>query len=204
MSVAKTERGLDRLVNFSDATVAIAITLLILPLVDEASTAAHDGIGSWMSENYWQLLAFALSFGVIARFWITHHRVFEWLVTYDARLIRVNFLWLAAIAFMPFTTNALSASGNTQSAVYGLYIGNMTVVSLAMQLIVVLLRRTPELVRESARPAIDADRGWFSVGILFVAGVLSVAVPVIGMWWLLLLFLQSPLVALTRRLRRRG
>lgn len=203
MSVAKTERGLDRLVNFSDATVAIAITLLILPLVDEASTAAHDGVGPWMSENFWQLLAFALSFGVIARFWISHHSVFEWLVTYDRPLIGLNFLWLAAIAFMPFTTNALSASGNTQSAVYGLYIGNMVVVSLAMQLIVVHIRRTPELVREGARPAIDADHGWFSVGFLLVAGVLSVAVPVIGMWWLLLLFLQSPMQALTQRLRRR-
>lgn len=33
---ARTERGLDRVVNFSDATVAIAITILVLPLVELA------------------------------------------------------------------------------------------------------------------------------------------------------------------------
>ena len=33
----RTPRGLDRLVNFSDATIAIAITLLVLPLVDVAN-----------------------------------------------------------------------------------------------------------------------------------------------------------------------
>jgi uncharacterized membrane protein len=32
--MVRTERGFDRIVNFSDATVAIAMTLLVLPLVD--------------------------------------------------------------------------------------------------------------------------------------------------------------------------
>ena len=33
-SLVRTERGFDRIVNFSDATVAIAMTLLVLPLVE--------------------------------------------------------------------------------------------------------------------------------------------------------------------------
>src|SRR5690606_41668180 len=37
----RTERGLDRLVAFSDGVVAIAITLLVLPLLDVARSEEH-------------------------------------------------------------------------------------------------------------------------------------------------------------------
>ena len=40
------ELGFRRLVNFSDAVVAIAITLLILPLVDAASSIGTTGLES--------------------------------------------------------------------------------------------------------------------------------------------------------------
>jgi hypothetical protein len=36
----RTERGLDRLVAFTDAVVPIAITLVVLPLVDAATSGA--------------------------------------------------------------------------------------------------------------------------------------------------------------------
>ena len=58
MAPIRTERGLDRLVNFSDATVAIAITLLILPLVDAASQIGRQSFGDFVAENFWEILAF--------------------------------------------------------------------------------------------------------------------------------------------------
>lgn len=202
MAVVRTERGLDRLVNFSDATVAIAITLLILPLVDQADDAASD-LGAWIRDNYWELIAFGVSFLVIARFWITHHRIFEWVVSYDARVIWLNFLWLASIVVMPFTTNVLAASSSGQPAVYALYIGNMLVASLAMQFIVILLARSPDLVRDDAKEAMNAAHGWFADALLFAALVLAVLVPRVGIWWLFILFLQGPLDTLAKAVRRR-
>ena len=62
MAVIRTERGLDRLVNFSDATVAIAITLLILPLVDQASKLGGKSFGDFLAENGWEIFAFVISF----------------------------------------------------------------------------------------------------------------------------------------------
>lgn len=46
-----TERGLDRLVNFSDATVAIAVTLLVLPLADIASGAHGVPVSTLLHDN---------------------------------------------------------------------------------------------------------------------------------------------------------
>jgi uncharacterized membrane protein len=41
----RTERGLDRLVTFLDAVVAIAITLLVLPLVELLGEGHDEDLG---------------------------------------------------------------------------------------------------------------------------------------------------------------
>ena len=68
----------ERLVFFSDAAVAIALTLLILPLMDGVYAAARANQSAWtyLSENANALFSFTLSFVIIARFWRSHHRLF--------------------------------------------------------------------------------------------------------------------------------
>lgn len=203
MAVVRTERGLDRLVNFSDATVAIAITLLILPLVDAAKDIGEHSFAVFFSENFWELLAFVISFAVIARYWVVHHRVFEWVTNYDGRLVWLNFVWLATIVFMPFTANVLSNSNGARPEVDALYIGNLLAISLAMQAIGALLTRNPELTREDARGQMDSTRGWSAIIIIAVCLVLAVLVPAVGMFWLFLMFLSEPLHRLLVLVARR-
>ena len=70
------ERGLERLVLFSDAVVAIALTLLILPLTDVEIEAGQTLVE--VLRNYsGKLLAFGISFAVIARYWLGHHSIFK-------------------------------------------------------------------------------------------------------------------------------
>lgn len=89
-----TERGLDRLVNFSDAVVAIAITLLVLPLVDLPKELSAKPFRDVISDNSWSLIGFGLSFLVIARLWRYHHAIFERVRDYNAPLIWLNLTWL--------------------------------------------------------------------------------------------------------------
>ena len=106
MAGAKTDHALERLVFFSDAVFAIAITLLVIeihvPEIEHGAGAAA----------YWQALAslipkfvgFVISFGVIAAFWSGHHRAFTLASRYDGGILIWNTLLLGTIAFMPFLT----------------------------------------------------------------------------------------------------
>ena len=195
---ARTERGLDRLVNFSDATVAIAITILILPLVDLAGelTAGEDA-GNLLREHWQALLEFLVTFWVIARFWTLHHQVFEHVRSYNRRIIRLNFVWLISIVFLPFAANLLNSGEDGDRVSHALYLGSMVVTTLALVGIEQELRRSPDLL---SSPLGDWRRGAAAVALLVLALVLSLLVPTVGMFWVLLLLLQG---ALTRLLPHR-
>ncbi|HEY2556981.1 MAG TPA: TMEM175 family protein [Diaminobutyricibacter sp.] len=205
MASFRTDRGLDRLVNFSDAAVAIAITLLVLPLVDIATeiTGEHTTIWGLFTANWGTFLAFAISFVVIARFWMVHHRVFEFVRDYNGALIWLNFLWLASIVFLPFSTNVLSLAAGNKPDVYALYIGTLIVTSASMLLMESVLKRNPGLLREGVEGALRLTPSVIATALFVVALVLAVLVPSVGMLWLLILLLSGPIEALYDRWTRR-
>src|SRR5262245_24860305 len=118
-----TDRGFDRLVFFSDAVVAIAITLLILPVLDRVGR--RGSVLDLWHDSRSLLLAFALSFAVIAEFWINHHALFEAVARYNDALVWVNMFWLASIVFLPFPTEVLGVKGTDDAAVRAFYIGSV-------------------------------------------------------------------------------
>ncbi|WP_345762604.1 TMEM175 family protein [Diaminobutyricibacter sp. McL0608] len=201
MASFRTDRGLDRLVNFSDAAVAIAITLLVLPLVDIAAqiSKTHPTVWGLFLAHWPTFLAFAVSFVVIARFWVVHHRVFEFVRDYNPTLVRLNFLWLASIVFLPFATNVLALASGTNPGVNALYIGTLIVTSASMLLIEFVLTRNPGLLREGVDGGLRLTSSAVATALFVVALVLAVLVPKVGMLWLLLLLLSRPIEALYDR-----
>ncbi|MFO1504624.1 MAG: TMEM175 family protein [Steroidobacteraceae bacterium] len=124
MSERAPDPLLERMLFFSDAVFAIAITLLIIEVhVPELPLGSP-------ARQYWQELAYllpafagyALSFLVIARFWITHHAAFAHAPPFDAKLLWPNIHLLMAVAFMPFSTAFLTRNigGFVPSLVYNL------------------------------------------------------------------------------------
>jgi uncharacterized membrane protein len=110
----------DRVLFFSDAVFAIAITLLVVDLrVPEAvahvvaTQELHDAISS--------IIGFAISFAVIGVFWVGHHSLFRYIKAFDRRLILLNLLFLGIIAFLPYPTQLLSVTSTNQTAAVVFY-----------------------------------------------------------------------------------
>jgi uncharacterized membrane protein len=111
MAGAKADHALERLVFFSDAVFAIAITLLVIEIhVPHLEPGASDlAFVAALAELVPSFIGYAVSFGVIAAFWAGHHRAFCLAGRYHGRILIWNFLLLGAIAFMPFVTAFMSA-----------------------------------------------------------------------------------------------
>lgn len=200
MARLRTERGLDRLIAFTDAAVAIALTLLILPLVDAAGEIDGKTLSTVLGANLSLILGFTISFVVIGRLWYSHHQVFEGVAGYDGTLLWLTLFWLLGIAFFPFGANVLSHSGSEpHPGVYGLYIGTILFASLFMLAIELHLSRHPELLRTDAGDVVDVAGSVIFSASLAAATVLAMAVPAIGLFSLFLLFLQNPIAALVDR-----
>ncbi len=197
-----SEASFRRVVNFSDAVVAIAITLLILPLVDAANNIGSDGLGHFLGENRSKLLGFALSFVVIGRFWWTQHLTFERLQSYDNVLVAGMFLWVFGIVFLPFPTELLGSTEVGGRAVHGLYIGTLLFIAIAGLVQQAAAVRHPELQREERRGTMTIDDYAAYVFLMAVALVVALAVPSIGLWALLALLLQGPIGRVIARVRR--
>ena len=109
-------RELDRIVNFSDAVFAIAITLLVLDIrVPEIpDDLVADELPAQLLALWPKYFGYVLSFVVIISFWNIHHSIFSAIRDYDKGLILLNSTFLMFVAIVPFPTSLLSEYGDHQ------------------------------------------------------------------------------------------
>lgn len=194
----RTKRGLERIIFFTDAVAAIAITLLILPLVDAVPVhpPAGETVGTFLGDHFAQIGSFALSFVVIARFWMAHHAVFEHIERYDARLLTLSLVWAFSIVLLPLPTAIISAFNSSPLSI-GLYIGTMLLSTLSLTVITLIVRGNPELqARKNPVTLTTIVNSVVSTGSIAFALIIGVAIPHVTYWGLLTLLLSGPISAL--------
>jgi uncharacterized membrane protein len=185
----------ERLKAFTDAVVAIAMTLLILPLMESVTELAREGVDAaeWLGEESGQLFTFALSFVLIANFWMSHHRLFDRVDHTTGALIWLTVAWMFTIVWLPVAT-AIVGQMNTDATQTLLYIGSLIVTSLVLMLTRLYLRSHPALHRIEPvrlRHGLVAD-GVTSV-LFAVALAVALAFPAVGYSAMFLLLLTWPL-----------
>ncbi|HTG46062.1 MAG TPA: TMEM175 family protein [Actinomycetota bacterium] len=102
--------ALDRLVFFSDAVFAIAMTLLVLAIPRPGSDVA---IRYLWRDYHGKFVAYFIGFWVIALYWLAHHRLFRLVTRYDTGVLVLNLALLFCIAFLPYPTAVLGDHGDT-------------------------------------------------------------------------------------------
>jgi uncharacterized membrane protein len=128
---AKEEQHLHRLILFSDAVFAIAITLLAIEIHPPEGWDSH--VGSFFHLMAAKLLSYAVSFATIGVLWISHRRTFSRLRRADGVLDVLNFLVLGLVALLPLGTQLLWEVHSSGPLL--LYVGLVAVIGLAQGLV---------------------------------------------------------------------
>lgn len=190
--------GAERLKAFTDAVVAIALTLLILPLMESVGESAreHGTAGEWIAGHGDQLFSFVLSFVLIASFWLGHHRLFEHVHRTTRALLSLTVAWMFTIVWLPVATAIVGQMPN-DIVQKGLYIGALFATSVMALVIGIYIRRHPELhdiPEPRLRSGLIADG--IAAGLFLAAFALAALIPAVGYWAMFLLVLTGPLHAL--------
>jgi uncharacterized membrane protein len=103
-------RDFDRIAPFTDAVVAVALTALVLPLLD----IRIDEEGSWAEffrEYGNELAAFLYGFLIISVYWAVHQRIWGMAQKCTIALLWANLLWILGIVLIPFGTVTINETG---------------------------------------------------------------------------------------------
>ena len=154
----KKEFQLERLILFSDAVFAIAITLLVIeikiPEIHE-TPVTDNAVLHKLAELIPKFVGFLVSFILIGQYWIVHHRMFSFVINFTDRLIWLNILFLFAIALMPFSTGFYSEyvlRGVVTPVIF--YTANIALLGLANFLMWRYLSNQKNKLTENLTPAL--------------------------------------------------
>jgi uncharacterized membrane protein len=179
----------ERMLAFSDAVMAVAITLLVLDLKLPANVN-DAGLANALTNSLPNLAAYALSFVVVGLLWIGHHQQFSQIERVDGVLIWLNLFFLLTIGLIPFVTSLLSEHGDALAT--SIYAGVLVATSLLSALMWWYARRDPQLMSGDVSQA-AREEGLITPLLMGAVFVLSILIA--QMWsataaqwsWLLLI-----------------
>jgi len=153
-AAGRTDHALERLVFFSDAVFAIAITLLVLEVhVPQLPRASADAAYvRALVDLIPSFIGYAISFWVVGMFWLGHHRAFSLASRHSRRMLGWNLFLLGVIAFMPFATAFWAL--NMGSLVPALFYCVTLLVAALLNVQVVRIATGPDMVDPAADPAL--------------------------------------------------
>lgn len=196
-----SSESISRLLNFTDAVAAIAVTLLVLPLLEIEPPEAGETVWDVIDDHWGTLLAFLLSFVITLSFWRRHHRTLDGLLSFTPWLMFLNGAWLLGLVFLQFPTEMLGRSPASSGAPV-LYIATLATLSWLNIAMAVYLRNHSDLV-PLERQVAPRQVWWVAVTAAYLTALalLAVVAPHAALWGLVGLVLIGWIEYFARRRR---
>jgi len=186
-------------VSFSDAVIAIAITLLALnlevPQIPESLAAGE--LPSALLELWPKFFSFLLSFWIIGFYWLAHHRMFRQVRAYDRGMLLINLLFLMWVVLMPFSS-ALIGEYESQQLPVIIYAIHNILASLTLTWLWRHASKEGRLVETNLDPRVvryNKLRALFIPTVFLLSiGLSFICVDIARLSWLLLGILTGPIL----------
>lgn len=170
----------ERVVFFSDAVVAIAITLLALDLrvPDTTNSTTNGQMLHALGAQWPAYLAFIVSFYVIGSHWSEHRRLFRYAAHVNSRISSLNMAWLLMMVLTPFGARLLASNGafGIRFTIYVL----IQVIAVACQVLMSRELHRSRLLRPGAPET--TPRVLTSSVVFIVAFLASIPVAFVSRW----------------------
>ncbi|MFI6262090.1 TMEM175 family protein [Micromonospora sp. NPDC051006] len=172
----------DRVVAFSDAVFAIAVTLLVLE-IRPPEDFRH--LLRSLTELWPSYLAYVITFLLIGQIWVNHHVMFDQIRSVDRLVLLVNTLLLMDIAFLPFAASVLSDafhSGDGQRSAVVFYGLVLEVAPIMFNIIWRHVRHVPSLLGAVDDASVRSITRRFRLALFWIGAgtVLGGLVPLLG------------------------
>jgi len=186
-------RGLakSRIEALADGIFAVAMTLLVLDIksTENLDFATNEGLIAYLATLEHSFAMYAISFVVLAIFWIAHHILFHYVRHVDRRLLWMNMAFLLFVTFVPFSTDLLGDHGHLilPVIVYGM---NLLALGGLLGLQLRYLASNPPLAAADLTPTVTRHMQrevWIYALIPLASMAMSLYSPRVGMYLYLLL-----------------
>jgi uncharacterized membrane protein len=196
----------------SDGVIAVAITILVLDLKLPAHAVLNTSDALWLAlkQNGMQVLAYLISFVVIAKYWMAHYATFNRLEEVSDSIIGVNIVFLLTITFIPFPVSVFAHSNTALATIFynvSLILPSLVLAYLNLKIANNISELFPEIKKASEKKKFK-DRYYKNIlnsGPVIVVGIISSIICLFnndlgGYAWALLMFSKNIMSILNKSL----
>ena len=186
--------GVARTEALTDGIFAISMTILVLNIeVPSATDLAGQSLNEFLLDQWVEFFNYALSFVLLAMFWITHHKQLNIFKQVDQPSIWINIVGLMFVALIPFSTSLMGEYSSDQIANVFFEV-NMLIIGMAFYSMWTYATAGYRLVDSEQVTAEHIRRGKRRNLVIPVVSLIAIAASFISPSWSTAVYMIIPLI----------